>query len=89
MVKLHWSLKFFSEYSFFNYCHVGKFYTVKQIQVKIYHMIGGNNQMNKTSITTVTLLLHIINPFALGDFAKKRVLKLVEWFSGHCRAIKG
>ena len=60
MVKLHWSLKFFSEYSFFNYCHVGKFYTVKQIQVKIYHMIGGNNQMNKTSITTVTLLLHII-----------------------------
>ena len=23
-------------------------------------MIGGNNQMNKTSITTVTLLLHII-----------------------------
>ena len=34
MVKLHWSLKFFSEYSFFNYCHVGRFYTVKQIQVK-------------------------------------------------------
>ena len=26
------------------------------------------------------------NPFALGDFAKKGVLKLVEWFSGHCRA---
>ena len=23
------------------------------------------------------------NPFAPGDFAKKRVLKLVEWFSGH------
>ena len=60
MVKLHWSLKFFSEYSFFNYCHVGRFYTVKQIQVKIYHMIGGNNQMNKTPVTTVTLLLHII-----------------------------
>ena len=28
------------------------------------------------------------NPFAPGDFAEKRVLKLVEWFSGHCRAIK-
>ena len=28
------------------------------------------------------------NPFAPGDFAKKLVLKLVEWFSGHCRAIK-
>ena len=30
----------------------------------------------------------IINPFAPGDFAEKRVLKLVEWFSGLCRAIK-
>ena len=29
-----------------------------------------------------------VNPFAPGDFAKKRVLKLVEWFSGHCHAIK-
>ena len=28
------------------------------------------------------------NPFASGDFAEKRVLKLIEWFSGHCRAIK-
>ena len=28
------------------------------------------------------------NPFAPRDFAKKRVLKLFEWFSGHCRAIK-
>ena len=35
--------------------------------------------------------LHVlgINPFAPGDFAEKRVLKLVEWFSGRCRAIKG
>ena len=32
--------------------------------------------------------LKVINPFAPGDFAEKRVLKLVEWFSGHCRAIK-
>ena len=29
-----------------------------------------------------------VNPFAPGDFAEKRLLKLVEWFSGHCRAIK-
>ena len=29
-----------------------------------------------------------VNPFAPGDFAEKCVLKLVEWFSGHCRAIK-
>ena len=29
-----------------------------------------------------------LNPFAPGDFAKKRVLKLVEWFSGHCHAIR-
>ena len=32
--------------------------------------------------------LSYINPFAPGDFAKKRILKLVEWFSGHCRARK-
>ena len=31
---------------------------------------------------------HYFNPFAPGDFAEKRDLKLVEWFSGHCRAIK-
>ena len=30
----------------------------------------------------------IFNPFAPGDFAEKRVLRLVEWFSGLCRAIK-
>ena len=29
-----------------------------------------------------------VNPFALGDFAEKRVLKLVKRFSGHSRAIK-
>ena len=32
--------------------------------------------------------LRTVNPFAPGDFAEKHVLKLVEWFSGHCRAIK-
>ena len=29
-----------------------------------------------------------VNPFTPGDFAEKRVLKLVKWFSGHCHAIK-
>jgi len=29
-----------------------------------------------------------LNPFAPGDFAKKLVLKLVEQFSDHCRAMK-
>ena len=33
------------------------------------------------------MVMHV-NPFAPGDFAEKRVLKLVEWFSGHCHAIK-
>ena len=28
------------------------------------------------------------NPFAPGDFAEKPVLKLVEQFSGNCRALK-
>ena len=28
------------------------------------------------------------NPFALGDFAEKPLLKLVKRLSGHCRAIK-
>ena len=28
-----------------------------------------------------------INPFAPADFAEKRVVKLVEWFSGHCLAM--
>ena len=30
----------------------------------------------------------IINPFAPGDFAEKRVLKVLKWFSGHCPALK-
>ena len=33
-------------------------------------------------------LKYVFNPFTPGDFAEKRVLKLVEWLSGHCRAIK-
>ena len=40
--------------------------------------------------TNMTWLLQkdLFNPFAPEDFAEKRVLKLVKWFSGHCRAIK-
>ena len=34
------------------------------------------------------LIWKLFNPFAPGDFAEKRILKLVEWFSGHCRAIE-
>ena len=36
------------------------------------------------------LLWHAMsfNPFALGDFAEKRILKLVKQFSGHCRSSK-
>ena len=30
----------------------------------------------------------MLNPFAPGDFAEKRVLKLVEWFSCHSCATK-
>ena len=40
------------------------------------------------SIEHMTLIEEGFNPFAPRDFAEKRVLKLVEWFSGHCRAIK-
>ena len=29
-----------------------------------------------------------LTPLAPGDFAEKRVSKLVEWFSGRCRAIR-
>ena len=41
----------------------------------------------KSGFFSKSLVLRL-NPFAPGDFAEKRVLKLVEWFSGHCRAIK-
>ena len=46
-----------------------------------------------TSVTTYCLVVSTkvqqpINPFAPGGFAKRLVLKLVAWFSGHCHAIK-
>ena len=48
---------------------------------KEYHSIFEQGLLNFLKNNT-------LNPFAPGDFAKKRVLELVEWFSGHCRAIK-
>ena len=41
-----------------------------------------------TEMVVEAFYANIINPFAPEDFTEKRVLKLVEWFSGHCHAIK-
>ena len=50
---------------------------------KEYLKLQGDGRNNNVASVCTEL-----NPFAPGDFAEKRVLKLVEWFSGHCRAIK-
>ena len=34
------------------------------------------------------IFINKLNPFAPGGLAEERVLKLVERFSGHCRAMK-
>ena len=48
-----------------------------------------NNNLLSINIKKYCFALALVfNPFAPGDFAGKRVLKLAEWFSGHCRAIK-
>ena len=57
------------------------------------HDFFADFQAYSLTVTTMTKIAAIptkflVNPFAPGDFAEKRVLKLVEWFSGHCRAIK-
>ena len=44
--------------------------------------------LNFTYFPVTRWLANIFNPFTPADFAEKRVLKLVEWFSGHCRAIE-
>ena len=44
--------------------------------------------MTGRALLMIAMITMNLNPFAPGDFAEKRVLKLVEWFSGHCRAIK-
>ena len=60
----------------------------------VFHCVAGmsaalmKKKTNWCTLFITTLFYLEINPFAPGDFAEKRVLKLVEWFSGHCRAIK-
>ena len=52
---------------------------------------GGDLSSSLGHTCTITMFKYtrwLIDPFAPGDFAEKHVLKLVEWFSGHCRAIK-
>ena len=45
-----------------------------------------------TTVRTATTLMDSVpeyfNPFTPGDFAEKSVFKVLEWFSGHCPAIK-
>ena len=52
-----------------------------------FHVMKIRSSFNMQTFTFTTNKKQI-NPLAPGDFAEKRVLKLVEWFSGHCRAIK-
>ena len=61
------------------------------------HNTHMQTQMRHSTIVCITgpqkkcrrhCFIDYVNPFAPGDFAEKRVLKLVEWFSGHCCAIK-
>ena len=59
-----------------------------QAQLKINKL---NPTLERTPATTSKVLFFlptVFKPFAPGDFAEKHVLKLVEWFSGHCHAIK-
>jgi len=63
----------------------------KQINIRACLHEGGGPQVGEVScgrLPHLTYKCDQINPFAPGDFAEKRVLKLVEWFSGHCCAIK-
>ena len=57
------------------------------IEVNIY-ISTQENLISQQSVSTSTSTSTLFNPFAPGDFAEKRVLRLVEWFSGHCCAIK-
>ena len=59
---------------------------VMQMMTKIRASLG--IRPDSTATSERSALVTLVNPFAPGDFAEKRVLKLVEWFSGHCRAIK-
>ena len=39
-------------------------------------------------LETVMVMCTDLKPFAPGDFAEKSVLKLVDWFSGHCCSVE-
>ena len=43
-------------------------------------------RLDQASECTKLFAAQLLNPFTPGDFAEKRVFKLVELFSGHCRA---
>ena len=51
-------------------------------------------EINFGTLVTVRLIEGVcliqcpLNPFAPGDFAEKHVLKVLEWFSGHCPAMR-
>ena len=63
---------------------LGRYLILKaEIKEKLYVLINIYAPNKDKDIIT------FLNPFASGDFAEKRVLNLVEWFSGHCGAIKG
>ena len=62
---------------------------LQQASLKYFSLIKALCQTTSSDTTACQMTFYInFNPFAPGDFAEKRVLKLVEWFSGHCRAIK-
>ena len=51
-------------------------------------LVWGTPESCSPVIDVAKFNLGKVSPFAPGDFAEKHILKLVEWFSGHCRAIK-
>ena len=66
-----------------------------KIKVAVSHKTQKKNMLFVKSIFdfSISRIMYLFtrylefNPFAPRDFAKKRVLKLVEWFSGHSRAM--
>ena len=68
--------------------HVRKYQSIGWRGAEVTIMESAIINNNYSYFVTRCTTSNLINPFAPGDFAEKRVLKLVEWFSGHCRAIK-
>ena len=58
----------------------------KTFQQKLHHSYN-NNYLNNNS-TKLRITQRYLSPFAPGNFAGKHVLKLVEQFSDHCRAME-